>query len=717
MRVLITRPHSQAEEMASELRAHGIEALIDPVLDIRLRPDPEIDLDGVQAILVTSANGARALAEAVKVRDLPVYAVGDATADTLEARGFQRVVTADGDGSSLAERVALELDAADGDLLHASGSRVAGDLVGQLSALGFTVRRAILYDAEASESLTPETLAALGEGTIDAVLFFSPRSARVFVKLAVDAGLEDALAGSDAICLSPAVAEAAAEASWRRIRVSPELHRSALMEVLMQDQSSRDSETPADLLSDRSREGWNVNDSDKTKPADEPGTGAEAVPETDQAGRRDDSVEGMAGAEIHDPGSTAAEPPWGAAAETPETTEAAGAGDGLARSEDSARRRGGGAATVLAVLALILAIGAFAVLWRAGILVSGGSSAADQERAARLERIETRLQEMSAVPPAVERRLSDLESGLEAARADDGAAAAARLDDMAARLDQVAGRVDEIGSQPAAGTEALESRMSAIEDRLADTGPAEIGDLSDRVERLADRVDDASGAVGRLDSLSQRFDALSSDIARLSERMSGFASENAAARQAAVTAPALLLAVSDLRAAVDAGEPFADPLAAVTALASDDGNAAPFETLRSYADSGVPTLARLKADFDDRAGAIVRAAAAPEGAAWYDRALAEVMNAVTIRRTGEDVGGDTAAARVARAEARLADNDLNGAVQELVGLEGAAADVAAPWIEDARARIGVDRALAGLTSRALARVAPETAPAPAAGEE
>ncbi|MBL26472.1 MAG: hypothetical protein CMM50_02830 [Rhodospirillaceae bacterium] len=714
MRVLITRPHDQAQEMASELRSHGIEALTDPVLDIHLRPDPEVDLDGVQAILVTSANGARALAQAVDVRDLPVYAVGDATAETLESCGFTNVVAADGNSSSLAEHVALDLDSADGALLHASGSRIAGDLVGQLSALGFTVRRSILYDAEAAESLMPETLAALRDGSIDAVLFFSPRSAQVFVKLAIAAGLEDVLARIDAICLSPAVAEAAAEANWRKIRVSPELRRSALIDVLTQDQSHSDSEPPADSVSDRPREGWNVNDSDKTKSTDaaDGESDIQAASETEQgeATKREDdeTVEGAAGTEIRDPGSDDAERPWGASADTDSATGAASEDEAPAPAvEETHTRRGGGLATVLAALALILAVGAFAVLWRAGILVSGGTSAGEEAQAERLQRIEERLQGMSSVPPAVESRLLTLESRLSAAEGDNGTeAATARLDDLAARVDQLAGRVDEAASQPGTDSSAVESRLSAIEDRLANAGPSDVGDLADRVGRLENSLGGTADVSNRLDSLSQRLDGLSSTVTRLAERVSSFEAQNSAAREAAVTAPALLLAVGDLRSAVDAGEPYADPLAAVTALASGNAGKGHVDALSAHAGSGVPTLASLKADFDERAGAIVRAAAAPEGAAWYDRALAEVMNAVTVRRTGENVSGDTAPARVARAEARLAANDLEGAVEELSGLEGAAAEVAAPWIADARARLAVDRALAGLTAEALTRVAP-----------
>jgi hypothetical protein len=55
---------------------------------------------------------------------------------------------------------------------------------------------------------------------------------------------------------------------------------------------------------------------------------------------------------------------------------------------------------------------------------------------------------------------------------------------------------------------------------------------------------------------------------------------------------------------------------------------------------------------------------------------------------------------VARAEAALEQGNLAAAVAELEGLEGAAADAAAPWLAEARARLAAQAALAALQDRA-----------------
>ena len=92
LRALITRPEEDAAPLAAALIQRGIETSIESLLSIRTLPEAEIDLSGVQAMLFTSANGVRAFAELAAAkglagwRELPVLAVGDATARTAPGR-------------------------------------------------------------------------------------------------------------------------------------------------------------------------------------------------------------------------------------------------------------------------------------------------------------------------------------------------------------------------------------------------------------------------------------------------------------------------------------------------------------------------------------------------------------------------------------------------------------------------------------------------------
>src|SRR6266478_91268 len=93
MRALVTRPREEAETLAAALASRGVEAIIQPLLEVYYRQAAPA-LAGVQAILCTSANGVRALARSSDERGLPLFAVGDATASRARAEGFTAVWSA-----------------------------------------------------------------------------------------------------------------------------------------------------------------------------------------------------------------------------------------------------------------------------------------------------------------------------------------------------------------------------------------------------------------------------------------------------------------------------------------------------------------------------------------------------------------------------------------------------------------------------------------------
>lgn len=231
-RLLITRPREDAEPLAAVLRAKGYEPLVEPLLTIEPVAGPPLHLSGVQGLLFTSANGVRALAARTPRRDLAAYAVGDATARTAREAGFSRVESAAGTVEDLAVLVARRCRPEDGPLVHAAGTAVAGDLAGVLDGLGFQVERQVLYAARPSETLGQDTIRALYAGTIDAILFFSPRTAASFVRLARRAAVTDRLAGLTVLCLSEAVADAARTVPWRRVLVAERPDQPSLFALL-----------------------------------------------------------------------------------------------------------------------------------------------------------------------------------------------------------------------------------------------------------------------------------------------------------------------------------------------------------------------------------------------------------------------------------------------------------------------------------------------------
>jgi len=232
MRLLITRPHEDAVAIAEILRARGHVPVIAPLMDVQVREGPELTLDGVQAVLATSANGVRALTRRTPRRDVPVYAVGPQTAEAARSAGFKAVQSADGDSMALVEFVGTHADPAKGQLMHAAGAETAGRLRQALQAKGFTVETNVLYDAVPVAGLPANALSILEQGTMDGVLLFSPRSAKTFASLVDAARLATACTRADAYCISAATAAALTPLTFAHVAVAGAPNQDAMIALI-----------------------------------------------------------------------------------------------------------------------------------------------------------------------------------------------------------------------------------------------------------------------------------------------------------------------------------------------------------------------------------------------------------------------------------------------------------------------------------------------------
>jgi uroporphyrinogen-III synthase len=228
MRILVTRPLEDGEEIAEKLRAMGHAPLLAPLLRTDFHNGPEPDFTDVQAILATSANGVRALVRRTVRRDLAIFAVGPQTAQEAQTAGFTHVRNADGDARALVQATLRWATPEKGTLLHVCGQEAPGTLADTLSDQGFIVRRTALYTVHAASHLPEQVEAALQDSNLDGALFFSPRSAQVFCTLASGNSLD----GMTAFCISPVTAKALKESNFSRVLVASQPNQAALLALL-----------------------------------------------------------------------------------------------------------------------------------------------------------------------------------------------------------------------------------------------------------------------------------------------------------------------------------------------------------------------------------------------------------------------------------------------------------------------------------------------------
>ena len=257
--------------------------------------------------------------------------------------------------------------------------------------------------------------------------------------------------------------------------------------------------------------------------------------------------------------------------------------------------------------------------------------------------------------------------------------------------------------QEGAARAAVLQRLSEVEARLDGLGgdaSASVGTRLAALERALERAPGDGASRTRIEAEAHRL------AAALAEAERRLAALEEAPPTSSVHKLALALAVGRLRETLRTSEPYVADLATVRTLVGEVGGLArdaldgAVASLAVRAETGVPARAVLRRRFAALAGELARAERRGAESDWVDRTLDRLGALVQVRRTGEAAGA-SAAARVARAEVRLAAADLAGAIAEIEGLAGRGGAEARAWLADATARVAAEQALGALDSYVL----------------
>jgi uroporphyrinogen-III synthase len=242
MRLIVTRPEPDATRTAHALIRLGHIAILSPMLDIVTDRSAKIPTRAYQAVIVTSSNGVRALAQrAVRpvAVDVPLLAVGDQTALEAKRAGFSAARSAGGALDDLLALAGNELAPAEGPLLYVAGEERSGELGARLAERGFDVETAILYRAEPHAKLANVATDALEAGAVDGVLFYSRRSAAAFALALRSAGHAPLGAAVICFCISASTAEAVARVATGKVLVAEHPDQLTLFAMIEAEEAAR----------------------------------------------------------------------------------------------------------------------------------------------------------------------------------------------------------------------------------------------------------------------------------------------------------------------------------------------------------------------------------------------------------------------------------------------------------------------------------------------
>jgi uroporphyrinogen-III synthase len=237
MHLIVTRPQADAEELQRKLEVRGHRVTIAPLLDIRMGLPRPIPNRMYQAVLITSANGARALADhpaRARLLNKMVFAVGPQSRAAALAAGFMNVIEAGGDVTAIVAMVGRDLVAGAGPLLYLSGEETSGDLETVLGRSGYEVERVVMYAAVPAVDLPAPVVGIIKRRLVEGVLLYSRRTAKVWVKCVGAARLENHVDGIPHFCLSAAVASAI-PLGWK-IRIATTASEQAMLDLIEDEQ-------------------------------------------------------------------------------------------------------------------------------------------------------------------------------------------------------------------------------------------------------------------------------------------------------------------------------------------------------------------------------------------------------------------------------------------------------------------------------------------------
>ncbi len=234
VRLLVTRPEPDGAHTAAQLRARGFEVLLAPLLRVETIGDAALGPGPWGALTITSTNAARAVAQHPRrgeLLPLPLFAVGQRSAEAARDAGFGNVLSADGNANALAGSIAANLPR-NSPVLYLAGEDRAGDLAAALATQGIAVQTVTVYRALQAAAFPPDVRAALAGGEIDGVLHFSRRSAAAFLHCSERAGIGAQALAATHYCLSRQGADPLVAAGARTIAIAPRPDEAALVALI-----------------------------------------------------------------------------------------------------------------------------------------------------------------------------------------------------------------------------------------------------------------------------------------------------------------------------------------------------------------------------------------------------------------------------------------------------------------------------------------------------
>jgi uroporphyrinogen-III synthase len=237
MYVLLTRPKPEAEQLEAELKILDIDCFIESLISIEYiaaskQRVGQILAEPLQAVIITSLNSIKALAEMSANREILLVSVGEKTSEVARALGYNKIITAGGNGKALIDLIRNRFDPKGEAIFYPCGNYISVDM--GLELVDFKVSKLELYKSIAATKLSEQLKYLIKARKLAKATFFSARTAKVFIELAKIAEILPDLKYIKAFALSKNIATILADVEWLEIKVAMQPLERAMIELMVE---------------------------------------------------------------------------------------------------------------------------------------------------------------------------------------------------------------------------------------------------------------------------------------------------------------------------------------------------------------------------------------------------------------------------------------------------------------------------------------------------
>ena len=188
-----------------------------PVIKVEPLKYDEPDYVQFKGVIFTSSNAIKNLDSNKIDKNIECYCVGFATEKAAKLKGFQNIISAEGNVNNLKELVLRNFDPKNGSLLYVSGEVVSSRLDKDLISEGYSLKRLTNYTVLPTQEIKEEFREQLKASIPDIIYVYSENSAKSLLNLLKKYDLLDSWMDTNLMCMGEKASAILNEIKWKKI--------------------------------------------------------------------------------------------------------------------------------------------------------------------------------------------------------------------------------------------------------------------------------------------------------------------------------------------------------------------------------------------------------------------------------------------------------------------------------------------------------------------